>query len=50
MMTFFKLARKNTWRKPLRTVLLTICVAVAFLIYGLMESFVAGSQGSSKAK
>jgi putative ABC transport system permease protein len=49
MMTFFKLARKNTWRKPLRTVLLMICVAVAFLIYGLMESFVAGSQGSSKA-
>lgn len=48
-MTFFKLARKNTWRKPLRTVLLIICVAVAFLIYGLMASFVAGSQGSSAA-
>jgi putative ABC transport system permease protein len=48
-MTFFKLARKNTWRKPLRTVLLMVCVATAFLIYGLMASFVAGSQGSSAA-
>ena len=48
-MTFFKLARKNAFRKPLRTLLLMICVAVAFLIYGLMASFVAGSQGSSAA-
>lgn len=48
-MTFFKLARKNTWRKPLRTVLLMVCVAVAFLIYGLTASFVAGSQGASAA-
>lgn len=48
-MTFSKLARKNMWRKPLRTVLLIICVAVAFLIYGLTASFVAGSQGSSAA-
>ncbi|MGB7243399.1 MAG: ABC transporter permease [Sulfitobacter sp.] len=49
-MTFFELTRKNTWRKPLRTILLMICVAVAFLIYGLLASFVAGSQGSSAAR
>lgn len=48
-MTFFGLARKNAWRKPLRTVLLMICVAIAFLIYGLTASFLAGSQGASAA-
>ena len=48
-MTFFSLARKNAWRKPLRTVLLMICIAVAFLIYGLTASFVNGTQGASSA-
>jgi putative ABC transport system permease protein len=48
-MTFFDLARKNAWRKPLRTVLMMVCVAVAFLVYGLMASFLAGSQGVSAA-
>ncbi len=48
-MTLFDLARKNTWRKPLRTALLVICVAVAFLIYGLTASFVNGRQGTSGA-
>lgn len=48
-MTFFGLARKNAWRKPLRTVLLMVCVAVAFLIHGLTASFLAGSQGASAA-
>jgi putative ABC transport system permease protein len=48
-MTFLSLARKNAWRKPLRTVLLLVCVAVAFLIYGLTASFLAGSQGTSAA-
>lgn len=48
-MTFFRLARKNAWRKPLRTLLLMVCVAVAFLIYGLTASFLAGSQGSAGA-
>ncbi|WP_320203658.1 ABC transporter permease [Agrobacterium rosae] len=48
-MTFFDLARKNAWRKPLRATLLMICVAVAFLIYGLTASFVNGSQGASEA-
>lgn len=48
-MTFFDLARKNAWRKPLRTTLLIVCVAVAFLIYGLTASFVNGSQGTSAA-
>lgn len=46
-MTFFELARKNAWRKPLRTALLVICIAVAFIIYGLTASFVNGSQGAS---
>ncbi|PLP59164.1 ABC transporter permease [Mesorhizobium loti] len=48
-MTFLSLARKNAWRKPLRTVLLLICIAVAFLIYALTASFLAGSQGTSAA-
>lgn len=48
-MTFFGLARKNAWRKPLRTILLMVCVAVAFLIYGLTASFLDGSQGTSAA-
>ncbi|BCH62641.1 membrane protein (plasmid) [Agrobacterium vitis] len=48
-MTFFDLARKNALRKPFRTILLIICVTVAFLIYGLTASFVNGSQGASGA-
>jgi putative ABC transport system permease protein len=48
-MTFFDLARKNAWRKPLRTLLLMVCIAVAFLIYGLTASFLAGAQGASAA-
>lgn len=48
-MTFLDLARKNAWRKPLRTILLIICVAVAFLIYGLTASFVNGSQSAAGA-
>lgn len=48
-MTFFDLARKNASHKPFRTALLVICVAVAFLIYGLTASFVNGSQGTSGA-
>lgn len=48
-MTFLMLARKNAWRKPIRTSLLIVCVAVAFLVYGLTRSFVEGSQGASGA-
>lgn len=48
-MTYFDLARKNAWRKPLRTLLLVVCIAVAFLIYGLTASFLAGAQGTSGA-
>lgn len=48
-MTFFDLARKNAWRKPLRTVLLMISIAVAFLIYGLTASFLNGTQGTAGA-
>ncbi|WP_428425102.1 ABC transporter permease [Pararhizobium sp.] len=48
-MTFFDLARKNAWRKPLRTVLLIISITVAFLIYGLTASFLNGTQGAAGA-
>ena len=48
-MTFVRLAGKNAWRKPVRSVLLVICVAVAFLIYGLTACFLVGSQGSAGA-
>ncbi|MFS8046081.1 ABC transporter permease [Rhizobium sp. BR 314] len=48
-MRFLGLARKNAWRKPLRTVLLIFCISVAFLIYGLTASFTNGSQGSAGA-
>lgn len=48
-MTFLDLARKNAGRKPLRSILLMVCVAVAFLIYGLTASFTAGSQGTTAA-
>ena len=48
-MTFFQLARRSAWRKPARTVLLMFSVAVAFVIYALMASFLAGSQGAEGA-
>ncbi len=48
-MTFLDLVRKSMRRKPLRTILLMVSVATAFLIYGLTTSFIDGSQGSSAA-
>jgi len=48
-MSFFRLARRNAWRKPLRTFLLMFCVTVAFLIYGLTASFLNGTQGTTGA-
>jgi putative ABC transport system permease protein len=48
-MTFLDLARKNAWRKPLRPVLLIVCITVAFLIYGLTASLLAGAQGVAGA-
>lgn len=48
-MTYFKLARRNAWRKPLRTLMLMLCVTVAFLIYGLTASFENGTQSASAA-
>ncbi|NVP58479.1 ABC transporter permease [Mycoplana rhizolycopersici] len=48
-MTFLDLARKNAWRMPLRTVLLMVSIAVAFLIYGLTASFINGAQGAAGA-
>lgn len=41
--------RRNAWRKRLRAVLLMFSVGVAFLIYGLTASFMAGSQGAAGA-
>lgn len=48
-MSFFRLTRRNAWRKPLRTFLLIFCVTVAFLIYGLTASFLNGTQGTTGA-
>lgn len=48
-MTFFDLARRNALRKPFRAVLLIVCIATAFLIYGLTTSFLDGAQGVSAA-
>ncbi|MGO4852143.1 ABC transporter permease [Phaeovulum sp. W22_SRMD_FR3] len=49
MMGWFRLARRNAGRKPLRMLLLTICIAIAFLIYGLTASFQNGSQSAAAA-
>lgn len=46
-MTWTQFARKSVWRKPFRTLLLIVCVAASFLIYGLTLSFVHGAQSSS---
>lgn len=48
-MTFLDLSRRNALRKPLRAILLMICIATAFLLYGLTTSFLAGAQGASAA-
>ncbi|WP_299747876.1 ABC transporter permease [uncultured Tateyamaria sp.] len=48
-MTFLGLIRKSAVRKPLRGGLLIVSVAMAFLIYGLTASFIAGSQGTAAA-
>jgi putative ABC transport system permease protein len=41
--------RLNAWRRPPRTLLMMLCVAVAFLIQGLGAGFLSGSQGSNSA-
>lgn len=48
-MSFFELMRRNAWRKRLRALLLMFSVGIAFLIYGLTASFMAGSQGAAGA-
>ncbi|OWO93392.1 ABC transporter permease [Rhizobium esperanzae] len=48
-MTFLQLMWRIIWRKRLRAILLIFSVGVAFLIYGLMASFVSGSQGAAGA-
>ncbi|KMW56561.1 ABC-type antimicrobial peptide transport system, permease component [Candidatus Rhodobacter oscarellae] len=48
-MTFWNFARKSALRKPLRSALLIVSVAMTFLIYGLTAGFVAGSQGTAAA-
>lgn len=47
-MTFLELSRRSAWRKPLRTVLLMFSIAVAFIIYALTASFLAGSQAGGQ--
>ncbi|WP_397422459.1 ABC transporter permease [Phenylobacterium sp.] len=37
-MTDFDLVRKNLFRKPLRTILLTVSIFMAFLIFGMLTS------------
>ncbi|SDR47063.1 FtsX-like permease family protein [Pseudovibrio sp. Tun.PSC04-5.I4] len=49
-MTFFGLAYRNAWRKPGRTILLIISVAIAFLIYVVLQSFLVGAHGNSTEK
>lgn len=46
-MTFSGLAYKNAWRKPGRTILLLISVAIAFVIFVVLQAFLAGALGSS---
>lgn len=46
-MTWLTLIRRNLWRKPLRSVLLILCVATTFLIHGLTASFLNGAQGAA---
>jgi putative ABC transport system permease protein len=46
-MTFLHLAIKNALRKPIRTLLLIVCIATTFLIYGLTSSFENGSQSAA---
>ena len=48
-MSFIRLLRLNAWRKPLRTLLMMLSVAAAFLVYGLGQGFLAGAQGSGGA-
>ena len=50
MMGRFHLARRNAGRKPLRMLLLTLCIAIAFLIHGLTASFQNGSQSAAAAR
>ena len=49
-MTFFKFAVKSAWRKPVRTILLIVCISTTFVIYGLTSSFVNGSQTAAGAR
>ncbi|WP_264212368.1 ABC transporter permease [Leisingera thetidis] len=48
-MTFSGLAYKNAWRKPGRTILLLVSVAIAFVIFVVLQAFLAGAMGSSSA-
>ncbi|MEO9898024.1 MAG: FtsX-like permease family protein [Paracoccaceae bacterium] len=46
-MTFLTFAIKSAWRKPVRTLLMIVCIATTFMIYGLTASFVNGSQSAN---
>ena len=45
-MNSFTLIRRNMGRKPLRSVLLTASIAVAFFIFALLASFERGFNGA----
>ena len=49
-MTLLRLIGRNLWRKPARTLLMMLSVAIAFLVHGLGQGFLAGSQGSGGAE
>lgn len=49
-MTFTGLAYKNAWRKPGRTILLIISVAIAFVIFVVLQSFLAGAHSSASSE
>ena len=48
-MTDFDLVRKNLFRKPLRTILLTISIFMAFLIFGLLVSLNVGLERATES-
>lgn len=49
-MTLLRLIGRNLWRKPARTLLMMLSVAIAFLVHGLGQGFLGGSQGPDGAE
>lgn len=46
-MTFAQLVFKNTFIAPLRTIITVIAVAMAFIVFGCLSSFLAGAQSTN---